>query len=100
MSDIRSEDRTPELHDGVASGIETAKDLAGTAQTAATQASSTIRDAATKVGNQASDAASTAYQQGSRAADYVSRNTAEQPFLALLIAGAIGYAVASFIHRR
>jgi hypothetical protein len=95
MSDNRSGDQ-----DGIDSGLEAAKDLAGRAQTAATQASSAIRDAAVTAGNQAGEAASKAYQQGSQAADYVSRNTAEQPFLALLIAAAVGYGIAYMIHAR
>ena len=93
MSDNRSGDQ-----DGIDSGLEAAKDLAGRAQTAATRASSAIRDAAITAGNQAGEAASKAYQQGSQAADYVSRNTAEQPFLALLIAAAVGYGIAYTIH--
>jgi hypothetical protein len=103
MSDNRSGDQASNvraLQDGIGSGIEAAKDLAGSAQTAATKASSAIRDAAITAGNQAGEAASTAYQQGSQAADYVSRNTAEQPFLALLIAGAVGYGIAYMIHGR
>jgi ElaB/YqjD/DUF883 family membrane-anchored ribosome-binding protein len=84
----------------MASGVETAKDLAGKAQTAVTQAGSTISDAAVETGNRASDAAAKAYQQTT---DYVSRSTMEQPLTALLIAGAIGsavgYAAACLIHR-
>jgi ElaB/YqjD/DUF883 family membrane-anchored ribosome-binding protein len=81
----------------MASGVETAKDLAGKAQDAVEQAGGTIRDAAVEMGNRASDAAAKAYQQTT---DYVSRSTVEQPWTALLIAGAIGYAAAYLIHRR
>ncbi|MGH7047555.1 MAG: hypothetical protein ACREE2_14330 [Stellaceae bacterium] len=81
---------------GLASGVETARDLAGKAQTAG----STIRDAAVKTGNRASDAAAKAYQQGAQAADVVSRTTAEQPLTALLVAVAIGYGIAYLIHGR
>jgi ElaB/YqjD/DUF883 family membrane-anchored ribosome-binding protein len=66
---------------------------AAQAQTAAAQAGSTIQDAATEVSKQVGDA-------GAKAADYVSRSTAEQPLLALLIAGAIGYGIAYLIHTR
>lgn len=100
MSDNRSGDQASNVRALQDGGIEAAKDLAGSAQTAATKASSVIRDAAITAGNQAREAASTAYQQGSQAADYVSRNTAEQPFLALLIAAAVGYGIAYMIHGR
>lgn len=103
MSDNRMGDQTSNattLKEGIASGAQTVSDLAGKAQTAAAQAGSTIRDAATETGRQASDAAAKAYQQGAQAADYVSRSTAEQPLMALLVAAAIGYALAYLIHRR
>ena len=70
---------------------------AGQAQTAAAQAGSTIQDAATEASKQLGDAGAKA---GVQAADYVSRKTAEQPLLALLVAGAIGYALAYIIHAR
>jgi hypothetical protein len=70
---------------------------AGQAQTAAAQAGSTIQDAATEASKQLGDAGAKA---GAQAADYVSRKTAEQPLLALLVAGAIGYALAYIIHAR
>jgi hypothetical protein len=44
-------------------------------------------DAALKL---VSDAAAKTYKQGAQAADFVGRNTAEHPLLALLIAGAVG----------
>jgi ElaB/YqjD/DUF883 family membrane-anchored ribosome-binding protein len=70
---------------------------AAQAQTAAAQAGSTIQDAATEVSKQVGDAGAKA---GAKAADYVSRKTAEQPLLALLVAGAIGYGIAYLIHAR
>lgn len=85
---------------GINSAVETGGDLAGKAQTAAVAAGSTIRDAAIETGKQVSDAAAKTYAQGTRAAEYVSGSTAEQPLLALLIAGAIGYALAYMIHAR
>lgn len=100
MSDDRSADQVRALRNDVASGVETAKDFAGKAQTAVTQAANTIRDAAIETGNRASDAAAKAYQEGAHAADYLSRSTAEQPLLALMIAGTIGYGIAYLIHRR
>ena len=74
----------------VTEGIASA---AGHAQTAATQA----RDAAAEAGKQVADVGAKA---GAQAADYVSRRTAEQPLIALLIAGAIGYALSYLIHAR
>ena len=66
---------------------------AGQAQTAAAQA----RDAAAEAGKQVADVGAKA---GAQAADYVSRRTAEQPLIALLVAGAIGYALSYLIHAR
>ena len=40
------------------------------------------------------------YGQGVQAADYLSRSAAEQPLLALLLAGAVGYAIDYMIHSR
>jgi hypothetical protein len=70
--------------------------IASAVQTAAAQAGSTIQAAAT-ASKQLGDAGAKA---GAQAADYVSRKTAEQPLLALLVAGAIGYALAYIIHAR
>jgi len=41
-----------------------------------------------------------AREQGARAGEYVTRNLHENPYAALLIAGAIGYGVAYLIHSR
>lgn len=56
------------------------------------QAGEVIQGAAREAGN--------LYQQGSRAGDYITSYAAEQPVTAMLIAGAIGYALAFLIHRR
>jgi hypothetical protein len=84
------------------SGIETATGTtatwSGKLQTAATEAGGRVRDAAIETAKQVGDAAATTYRQGARAGEYVSQNTAEQPLLALLIAGAIGYGIAYLIH--
>jgi hypothetical protein len=85
------------VKEGIASAVEKGSDLAAQAQTAATQVGSTIRDAATEASKQVGDAGAKA---GAKAADYVSRSTAEQPLLALLIAVAIGYGIAYLIHTR
>jgi methyl-accepting chemotaxis protein len=50
-------------------------------------------------GDRASEIASNLYQQGVDAGGYIRRFAAEQPFAALLIAGAIGYGLAYLIHR-
>jgi hypothetical protein len=82
---------------GVATAVETGNDLAGKAQTAATEAGNTIQNAAMETAKQVSDATS---KHGAQAAEYVSRNTTEKPLLALLIAGAIGYGIAYMVHGR
>jgi hypothetical protein len=88
------------LKGGIATTMETVTDWAGKGRTAAVQAGSTIRNTAIETGKQVSDAAAKTYAQGARATEYVSSNTAEQPLLALLIAGAIGYGIAYLIHGR
>ena len=100
MDDNQASDAAKNLKVGITDAVEKAADLAGKAQTAAAQAGSTIRDAAIETSKQVSDAAAKTYAQGSQAAKYVSQQTAEQPLLALLVAGAIGYAIAYMIHSR
>lgn len=89
-----------DLKAGMQSAMDTASDLAGKAQSAAMDAGTRLQGAAVETGKQAADAATKTYQQGLKASEYVSRNTAEQPMLALLIAGAVGYALAYMIHGR
>jgi hypothetical protein len=90
---------TDNVQNGVTSAVGTISDLAGQARSAAVEAVNTIQGAAIETGKQVSDAAAKTYRQGAKAGEYVSRNTAEQPLLALLIAGAVGYGVAYMIHR-
>lgn len=66
---------------------------------AAAQAGEVIQGVAREVGSQASQAATNLYQQGATAHGYITRYTAEQPVMALLVAGAIGYGLAYLIHR-
>ena len=104
MDDNRTGEQVGKVGNDAKSGIETAAgtitDLAGKAQTAATEAGRTVRDAAIETAKQVGDTAATTYRQGVRAGEYVSQNTAEQPLLALLIAGAIGYGIDYIIHAR
>jgi hypothetical protein len=87
-----------DVKNGIATAVETVTDLAGKTQTAAVEAAGTLRDAAIETAEQIGDATTNTYRQGMRAGEYVSQNTAEQPLLALLIAGAIGYAIAYMVH--
>jgi hypothetical protein len=104
MGDNRIGDQTGkvgnEAKSGVATAAETVSGGAGKVWTAGVEAGNTIRDAAIKTSEQVSDAAAKTYKQGAQAAKYVSRSTAEQPLLALLITGAVGYALAYMIHSR
>jgi len=86
----QASDAAKNLKVGITDAVEIRSDLAGRARTAAVQAGSTIRHAAIETSKQVSDAVAKTYAQGSQAAKYVSRQTAEQPLLALLVAGAIG----------
>jgi hypothetical protein len=102
MADNRTGEQVSKIGNDAKSGIETAvgtiTDLTGKAQTAATEAGATARDAAIETAKQVGEAATTTSRQGVRAGEFVSQNTAEQPLLALLIAGAIGYGIAYMIH--
>jgi len=59
-----------------------------------------IQGVAPRAGEQAKQAASNLYDQGSRAGEQIRQYVEQQPPTALLIAGAIGYALAYMIHRR
>ena len=103
MDDNRVGDQAADAANGLKGSITaamgTVTDLAGQARSAAVEAGSSIQDAAIKAARQVGDAAAKTYEHGARAGEYVSRNTTEQPLLALLIAGAIGYGIAYMIHR-
>jgi hypothetical protein len=86
--------------DRIATATDAVTDLAGKSWTAAVDAGDRVQTAAAEVAWQISDAAATAYRQGLQASRYVSRNTAEQPFVALMIAGAIGFSIAYMLYRR
>jgi ElaB/YqjD/DUF883 family membrane-anchored ribosome-binding protein len=88
-----------DLQESATAAMDKAADLARKVSTAGAQAVDAVQGAARGVGNQASQAASTVYEQGARAGGSVSRYTADQPLMALLIAGAIGYGLAYLIHR-
>ena len=104
MGDNRIGDQTGkvgnEAKSGVATAAETVSGGAGKVWTAGVEAGNTIRDAAIKTSEQVYDVAAKTYEQGAQAAEYFGRNTAEQPLLALLITGAVGYALAYMIHSR
>ncbi|HEX3861218.1 MAG TPA: hypothetical protein VHY35_05950 [Stellaceae bacterium] len=57
------------------------------------------QDTARQVANQATAAADTLSNQGGMARDYLARTVEENPLTAVLVAGAIGYAVACLLHR-
>ena len=72
----------------------------------ANRASETGRQAMDRAGEfiegvapQAREVAGNLYEQGSQTGEYVRQYTAQQPLTALLIAGALGYALGHLIHR-
>ncbi len=85
--------------DVIGKATSLARDASAAGTHAASQAGEVAQDVARQVSNQASQAATALYQQGTTAGSYVSRYTAEQPWTALLLAGAIGYGIAYLIHR-
>ena len=67
------------------------------------QARSTLADAgntAQDLARQARDQAGQIYDQGSRAGRYLAHNVEQNPLVALLVAGAVGYGIAYLLHRR
>jgi len=104
MDDDRNADQVSkaaeEAKGRLAAATESVSDLAGKAGTAAAEAASTIQGAASETAKQVSDAAAKTYKQGAQAAEYLSHKTAEQPLVALLIAGAVGFSIAYMLFRR
>jgi ElaB/YqjD/DUF883 family membrane-anchored ribosome-binding protein len=88
-----------DVRETAGAAMDKAADLARKASTAGSQAVDAVQGAARDVGNQASQAAATVYEQGARAGGAVTKYAKEQPLMALLIAGAIGYGIAYLIHR-
>jgi hypothetical protein len=82
----------------IGAATETVADLAGREQTAARHGLDTMRHTVIETSKQVSNVVAEACQQGTQAADYLSRRTTEQPLLALLLAGAIGYGIAYLVH--
>ena len=89
-----------EVKEGIAAAAEKAGDLAEKARTAAAETANTVHGAAIAAGKTLSDAATEAHTKGVKAGEYLRHGTAEQPLLALLLAGVIGYAIAYLVHRR
>ena len=56
------------------------------------------RNATEEASKPVGDASAKVYDQAVRAKEVISRSIAEQPLLALLVAGAIGYGIANLIH--
>ena len=86
--------------EGIATATDTVTHLAGKGVAAAVDAGGAIQAAVGETARQIGDAATTTYRQGLRASRYVGETTAEQPFLALLIAGGIGFSIAYLLYRR
>jgi ElaB/YqjD/DUF883 family membrane-anchored ribosome-binding protein len=68
------------------------------AWSAASDAAATAQDLTRQAREQASAAGDVLYAQGARASEYMTRNVAQYPLTAVLIAGAIGYLTAYLIH--
>jgi ElaB/YqjD/DUF883 family membrane-anchored ribosome-binding protein len=83
-------------------GKSMAQDLARQASEAGRQAMGQAGEVIQNVApwaDQAKQAASDLYDQGSRAGESLRQYVVQQPLSALLVAGAIGYALAYLIHR-
>ena len=77
-----------------------AQDLANRASEAGRQAMDRAGEFVESVAPQARQAASNLYDQGSRSGEYVRQYAAQEPFTALLIAGAIGFALGYLVRGR
>ena len=99
----RVRDAASDLNESVSGAFDTASGIAGDAKAKATEAGRTVQNAAIEAGRKIADRATETYRQtygqGVRASEYVSQKTAEQPFAALFLAAAIGYAIAYMVHR-
>jgi uncharacterized protein YjbJ (UPF0337 family) len=63
-------------------------------------AASAVQDAAQKAGAHASDFGERLYDNSRRAGQSIGRSIEEQPLAAVLVAAALGYAIAYLMHRR
>jgi ElaB/YqjD/DUF883 family membrane-anchored ribosome-binding protein len=77
-----------------------AGDALDQAKAAAQDIGTRVQDAARQAQDKARATRDALHEQGSQAKDYVVRSVEQRPLAALLVAGAIGYAVAYLIHRR
>jgi hypothetical protein len=77
-----------------------AKEMAQRTAQAAHETSEAGWDVAQKASARAREVAGEAYAQGERTARELARRVEEQPLAALLIAGAVGYAMAYLLHGR
>ena len=77
-----------------------AKDMAQRAAHTARETGEAAWDVAQRAQAQAREVASEAYAQGERTARALARRVEEQPLVALMIAGAVGYAMAYLVHGR
>ena len=88
---------------GIDQGKSMAQDWARQASEAGRQAmgraGEVIQSVAPGAGDQAKQVASNLYDQGSQAGETMRQYVVQQPIAALLIAGAVGYALAYLIHR-
>jgi hypothetical protein len=88
------------LKEGIEGAMETVSDLAGRVQNTSAATLNTLQGTAKEAGTRVSDLAAETCKQGAAAGEYLSRTTAEQPLLALLLAATVGYAIAYLVHRR
>jgi hypothetical protein len=89
-----------DVKEGIAGAVKKAGDFAEKARTTAAETANTVQVATTEAGRSLSDVATEMQIQGVKAREYLRSNTAKQPLLALLLAGAVGYAIAYLMHRR
>jgi ElaB/YqjD/DUF883 family membrane-anchored ribosome-binding protein len=98
---IEAEQRAEaEIQPALDQGKAAVQDLANRASAAGMQTAGQVREFIEEVAPQARQVAGNLYGQGARAGENVRQYAAQEPLTAMLVAGAIGFALGYLIHRR
>jgi ElaB/YqjD/DUF883 family membrane-anchored ribosome-binding protein len=93
-------DQASELGKRATAGVEEAASVARATADTLGEARDHAWDVAQRAGALARDTAAEAYRRGERAGRDIAERVEERPLAALLMAGAIGYAIAYLLHAR
>jgi ElaB/YqjD/DUF883 family membrane-anchored ribosome-binding protein len=96
----RAAESAEQLKDAAQHAAHQGADAAQRAASRLGEARDAAWDVAQKAGAEARERGADAYRRGERAAREIAGRVEERPLAALLIAGAIGYAIAYLLHAR